>query len=159
MLAGSGNGGTVYPESADMLTSYRLQEGSPAIDAGISLEAQFGIPGVSADFWGESASQGAGSDVGAGEFEPASSDVDEKQNSSETIPVIRYHPESGILYVAGGGITRIELYSTAGRLVRNYTVHDSPAALPCEDLPHGVYFVRTGTDHNSWPAKLIRVGY
>ena len=159
LLVQPGNGGTVYPEPADKLVAYRLQEGSPAIDAGINLETQFGIFGGPADFWGESASQGAGNDVGAGEFEPVSSDAYEKQNSSETIPVIRYHPESGILYVAGEGITRIELYSTAGRLVRSYAVYDSPAALPCGDLPHGIYFVRTGTDHNSWPGKLIRVGY
>jgi hypothetical protein len=50
------------------LTSYRLLPGSPLIDAGIDLAAEFGLDVGTQDFWGTPIPQGKGFDIGACEL-------------------------------------------------------------------------------------------
>jgi hypothetical protein len=54
--------------SLSELTSYRLVPGSPLIDAGIDLAAEFGLDVGTQDFWGTPKPQGKGFDIGACEF-------------------------------------------------------------------------------------------
>lgn len=69
-LTDPGFGGTVGdPTQLFTLSAYRLQPGSPMIDAGLDLVSFFGIdPGV-IDFYGTSIPQFNGYDVGAHEFD------------------------------------------------------------------------------------------
>jgi hypothetical protein len=62
-LAAAGLGGTINsPGSLHTLSAYRLQSGSPMIDAGVSLS------GGPRDFYGTSLPQGGGPDIGAAEW-------------------------------------------------------------------------------------------
>jgi hypothetical protein len=69
MIAGTGNAGTLGdPVSLLEMDAYRLLPGSPLIDRGIDLSAEFGIEGVSQDFYGQATHSGNGPDIGAFEY-------------------------------------------------------------------------------------------
>jgi hypothetical protein len=69
LLALPGGGGTIgAPDLLGSLAAYQLQDGSPAIDAGIDLGAELGIATGSRDFFGRAAPQQGGYDVGAAEL-------------------------------------------------------------------------------------------
>ena len=55
-------------KSLSELTSYRLLPGSPLIDAGLDLPAEFGLDVGTQDFWGTPIPQGERFDIGACEF-------------------------------------------------------------------------------------------
>jgi len=68
-VSGVGAGETMSGKrSLSELTSYRLLPGSPLIDAGIDLAAEFGLDVGTQDFWGTPIPQGKGFDIGACEF-------------------------------------------------------------------------------------------
>jgi hypothetical protein len=73
MLVDAGNGGTVGDADAlAELSAYRLQAGSPLIDAGLDLTvAPFSLQIGSNDFYGNDLPQGGSFDVGAQEFTSA----------------------------------------------------------------------------------------
>jgi hypothetical protein len=67
-LAKPGTGITLdNPDLLGSLGAYWLQDGSPAVDAGIDLAAVFGLGPVSQDFYGSPVPQGGGYDIGAHE--------------------------------------------------------------------------------------------
>jgi len=67
LLTGAGTAPTVGdPTRLESLAAYRLQSGSPAIDAALDL-ASFGVAAGSRDFFGASVPQGGRFDIGAGE--------------------------------------------------------------------------------------------
>jgi hypothetical protein len=77
LLALPGGGGTIgAPGLLATLAAYQLQDGSPAIDAGIDLGAELGIATGSRDFFGRAVPQQGGYDVGAAELgeQPAGDD-------------------------------------------------------------------------------------
>ena len=70
LLTSPGGGGTIG--NADLLetslTAYKLQAGSPLIDAGLNLPALFGINPGSRDFYGDSIPQNGAFEIGADEY-------------------------------------------------------------------------------------------
>jgi hypothetical protein len=69
MLVSPGGGGTVgNPYLLNTLQAYRLQAGSPLIDAGLDLPALFGINPGPIDFYAVPIPQGGILDVGAAEY-------------------------------------------------------------------------------------------
>jgi hypothetical protein len=74
LLVAPGAGGTIAdPSRLETMSAYRLQQGSPAADAALDLDAVDGIDMGGRDFSGAVAPQGAGYAMGA--FEPAPSSV------------------------------------------------------------------------------------
>jgi len=61
----------MYPSPITNLTAYRLQSGSPMIDAGLNLKAHFGIEVGAMDFYGNPIPAGNAFDIGANEASPA----------------------------------------------------------------------------------------
>lgn len=70
LLTSPGGGGTIG--NADLLetslTAYKLQAGSPLIDAGLNLPALFGTSTGPRDFYGDSIPQNGAFDIGADEY-------------------------------------------------------------------------------------------
>jgi hypothetical protein len=70
LLTSPGGGGTIG--NADLLetalTAYKLQAGSPLIDAGLNLPSLFGTSVGSRDFYGDSIPQNGAFDIGADEY-------------------------------------------------------------------------------------------
>ncbi|HEX8770249.1 MAG TPA: choice-of-anchor Q domain-containing protein, partial [Acidimicrobiales bacterium] len=65
-LVAAGGGGTLGDASLlSTLGAYKLQDGSPMIDAGLDLQALFGVATGSRDFYGTVLPQGSGYEVGA----------------------------------------------------------------------------------------------
>jgi len=71
LLTNAGGGGTIYPDPITKLAAYRLQSGSPMIDAGLNLKAHFGIDVGARDFYGNPIPGGNVFDIGANEASPA----------------------------------------------------------------------------------------
>jgi hypothetical protein len=67
LLRKDGAGLLTEPSQLATLTSYQLEQGSPAIDSGLDLRALFGIDAGTRDFFGERLPQGRGFDRGAAE--------------------------------------------------------------------------------------------
>ena len=69
-LVDPGNGGTIGdPHNLASLTAYKLKSNSPLIDAGLDLQALFGIDQGTRDYYNEAiVGYGAGPDVGAHEY-------------------------------------------------------------------------------------------
>ncbi len=80
-LVNIGNGGQVADNNLNSLTGYKLQSGSPLIDAGVNIPSQPGIPQATADYFGDAVPQGQGYDIGADEF-------GNQQGPVQTPPVI-----------------------------------------------------------------------
>lgn len=82
-LVDPGNGGTIGdPCNLASLTAYKLQSNSPLIDAGLDLQAEFGIDPGAIDYYGTSLPRCYQFDVGAHEyyFSLADFDCDEGVN-------------------------------------------------------------------------------
>jgi hypothetical protein len=70
LLASPGGGGTIgNPDLLGTLSAYQLQEGSPALDAGIDLAAELGVAVAPSDFFGSAVPQHGGYDIGASELQ------------------------------------------------------------------------------------------
>jgi len=70
LLTLPGGGGTFnYADLLAQLSAYRLQDGSPMIDAGLDLLALFGVSGTQ-DYYGTAVPRLGGLDVGAHEYLP-----------------------------------------------------------------------------------------
>jgi hypothetical protein len=67
-LVNIGGGGQVSDNNLDSLTAYKLQSGSPLIDAGVNISPPSGTAQATADFFGDAVPQGQGYDIGADEF-------------------------------------------------------------------------------------------
>ena len=68
-LTAPGAGGTLDDAARlEGMSAYRLQEGSPMVDAGLNLAARFGVDPGTRDYYGSPLAQRGGFDVGAGEL-------------------------------------------------------------------------------------------
>lgn len=67
LLTNVGFNGVLYPNAPSTLNAYKLQSGSPALDAGLNLLSQFNINVGSTDYWGDPVVSGIGHDIGADE--------------------------------------------------------------------------------------------
>ncbi len=74
LLTNPGNGGTIGDTALlTGLTAYKLQAGSPMINAGLNLTSLFGTNVGTRDYYGSTIPQGTGFDIGAHEFGGVSS--------------------------------------------------------------------------------------
>lgn len=70
LLSNPGGGPTIgFPDLLETLTAYRLQSGSPVIDAGVNLMSLYGLSPGARDYYGNAVPQGAAFDIGAHESE------------------------------------------------------------------------------------------
>jgi hypothetical protein len=68
LLEKNGTGLLTDPLKLSELTEYRIQPGSPAVDAGLDLQRLFGLEPGNRDFYGTLLIPGRMSDIGAHEF-------------------------------------------------------------------------------------------
>jgi hypothetical protein len=88
LLARPGGGGTIgNPDLLATLSAYQLQDGSPAVDAGIDLAAELGLSVAPRDFFGGLVPQQGGFDVGASELQRQDTALDPASaTAAEQVP-------------------------------------------------------------------------
>ncbi|NNC88163.1 MAG: right-handed parallel beta-helix repeat-containing protein [Akkermansiaceae bacterium] len=96
-LTDPGNGGTVGDAGLlGTLTAYKLQAGSPMVDAGLDLQAEFGIDPGPRDFYGGPLPYGTALDIGAHEFTEAPVVLAIGYTEGTNTVTIDYQSESGV---------------------------------------------------------------
>ncbi|NNC87496.1 MAG: right-handed parallel beta-helix repeat-containing protein [Akkermansiaceae bacterium] len=137
LLTDPGNGGTVGNSGLlGTLSAYKLQSGSPMVDAGLDLQAEFGIDPGSRDFYGASLPQGPALDIGASEFveAPVVLAIDHAEDTNTV--TIDYQSVDGVAFgvlrspdLAGDPVTTWTVLTPTGPgdgSVKQYT--DNPPA-------------------------------
>jgi len=137
--------------------NFRLQAGSPCIDAG-DPTTPFRV-----DLEGISAPQGAGVDIGAYEFCPTDVRTQPASDSGKTFAFTPNPVSGGFATVRCSqplaGSATFEVFNASGRLVRSsFIVQRSSFRVDFRSMPAGVYLVRVTSDGASTTQKLVVAG-
>jgi hypothetical protein len=159
LLTNVGNGGTISPLATEMLSAYKLQSTSPAINRGLNLATSFSINSVAKDYFNNNILSESVVDVGAYESNTTvSARGDEEMqdvSDGELHETVNMFPnpvrgDSAVKLTVSSNhsvIYTIELFSTTGMLLwkSKSDVIDS-IAIPTRNLESGIYMVRIVDD-------------
>lgn len=146
LLKNAGSGGTVFPNLVSQLNAYKLQAGSPAIDAGLDLMALYGINVGAHDLFNNMIYAGIIPDIGAHELTNAITTgvSTSDQSIKEEIffypnPVMSGSP----IFVKGAQLPySAELISMTGASVwKEKKIESKEYPIPTENLASGVYIL------------------
>jgi hypothetical protein len=153
----SGDGGTVFPNALTNLNAYQLQTGSIMIDAGLDLQALFGLQVGGKDFFGDGVPQGGSYDLGAHEYSGA---VTLPSNRPATVSLSTNGasftaPASISLTAAApdsdGAINRVEFYQDGTLLGADAS---GPYAITWNDVGAGGYIVTARAVDNAGATSM-----
>jgi hypothetical protein len=136
----------VDPDNND----FRLQEGSPAIDAGLTLEE---VPG---DFFKRPRPAGEASDIGLHEF-GAVARIAPSRPVPAAAPALKVLRESGtfVILAPDAGATIDFLFDMSGRIVPNACRREGSAALSVRNPAAGIYGARVRRGHRTWNVPVV----
>jgi Secretion system C-terminal sorting domain len=152
---------SLWPNKVETLNAYMLTSTSPAKDAGLDLNALFGISIGLQDYWGILGKKGTAYDIGANEFDPlftVSTDV-AQANAVQSLTI--YPNPCGTQATIEFANDQnepvlVSIYDIAGNLILEKTTASNFYQFDGLQLPQGVYLVAVKGTTVHAVGKLIK---
>jgi lysophospholipase L1-like esterase len=149
---------TMYPKITDSLDAFKCAKLSPSVNAGLDLQALFGINMGNRDFWGNSIKNENAYDIGAFEWKSLNSSLLMSGFSNVNIYPNPIGNEDLTLDISHNNNPNLELelYDVKGNLCMTQKLNDGLNIIKTQPLQIGLYFIKINNGYNLQIFKLIK---
>ncbi|MBM3400501.1 MAG: T9SS type A sorting domain-containing protein, partial [Bacteroidetes bacterium] len=149
---------TVYPKPTDSLNAFYLSQRSPCRNAGLDLQALFGINMGTRDFWGNTIKNENAYDIGAHEWKSQTLGIFSSELSRFAIYPNPIGNEDLIIDISKNYCpnAQLDLFDVTGKLFFSQKLIEGVNRIKTQYLPIGLYIVKVSDGLKSQSFKVIK---